>query len=59
MTVACPECGPSELDLLEVLEDERRRLKCEACDHEWLRGEAQGGHRSSALSDLLLGRARP
>ena len=39
--VACPECGSVELDLVELLEDERRRVKCQSCGHEWLRGEPQ------------------
>ena len=50
MTVVCPKCGSTDLDLVEVLEDERRLVKCEACGHEWLRGDAQpaatGSHRS-------------
>jgi hypothetical protein len=41
MAVTCPECGSEELGLVEVLEDERRRLKCEVCGHEWLRGDAK------------------
>jgi transposase-like protein len=41
MTVACPKCGASNLDLVEVLEGERRRVKCEKCGFEWLRGEAK------------------
>ena len=41
MAVDCPQCGSNDLDLIEVLEDERRRVKCESCGHEWLRGEAK------------------
>ena len=41
MAVACPECGSEDIDLIEVLEDERRRVKCESCGHDWLRGEAK------------------
>ncbi len=40
MAVTCPSCGSSEIGLVEVLEDQRRRVKCEACGHEWLRGQA-------------------
>jgi hypothetical protein len=53
MAVACPECGSSELDLVEVLEDERRRLKCESCGHEWLRGEARVVYKTTASIDDL------
>lgn len=53
MAVACPECGSAELDLVEVLEDERRRLKCESCGHEWLRGEARVIYKTTrSIEDL-------
>ena len=41
MLVECPQCGSSELALVEVLEDERRRIGCELCGHQWLQGEAK------------------
>jgi hypothetical protein len=41
MAVVCPECGSKELELVEVLEDERRKIRCASCGHEWLRGEAK------------------
>jgi hypothetical protein len=53
MAVACPECGSAELDLVEVLEDERRRVKCESCGHEWLRGEARVVYKTTASIDDL------
>lgn len=53
MAVACPECGSADLDLVEVLEDERRRVKCESCGHEWLRGEARVVYKTSrSIEDL-------
>lgn len=41
MALTCEQCGSDELQLVEVLDDERRRIKCESCGHEWLRGEAR------------------
>ncbi len=53
MAVECPECGSTELDLVERLEDERRRLKCESCGHEWLRGEARAVYKTTTSIDDL------
>ena len=53
MAVACPECGSGELDLVEMLEDERRRLKCETCGHEWVRGEARVVYKTTTSIDDL------
>jgi hypothetical protein len=53
MAVACPECSSTELDLVEVLDDERRRLKCDDCGHEWLRGEARVVYKTSTSIDDL------
>jgi hypothetical protein len=53
MAVACPECSSTELNLVEVLEDERRRLKCESCGHEWLRGEARVVYKTTISIDDL------
>ena len=53
MAVACPECSSTELDLVEVLKDERRRLKCEDCGNEWLRGEARVVYKTTrSIEDL-------
>jgi hypothetical protein len=41
VAATCPQCGSLDIDLVGVLQDERRRVKCEACEHEWLRGEAK------------------
>jgi hypothetical protein len=55
MAVMCPQCGSSEIDLKEVLEDERRRIRCESCGHEWLRGEARVVYKSTtSIDDLRL-----
>lgn len=53
MAVECPECSSAELGLVEVLEDERRRLKCESCGHEWLRGVARVVYKTTASIDDL------
>jgi hypothetical protein len=39
------------IELIELLEDERRRVKCESCGHEWLRGEARVVYKT--LSHIL------
>jgi hypothetical protein len=36
----CPDCGSTDLDLVERLPDGRRHLICCACDHDWVYGEA-------------------
>lgn len=36
---ACPKCGSDDLDLAEKLENGQRRIKCESCGHDWLKGE--------------------
>lgn len=53
MLVACSECGSDELDLLEVLPDERRRIKCESCGNVWLRGQAKRVYRTITTIDDL------
>lgn len=53
MAVSCPQCSSTDLDLVEVLEDERRRLKCEDCGHEWLRGEARVVYKTTTSIDDL------
>jgi hypothetical protein len=40
VSVACPSCASEDLDLVEVLDDGRRRIRCGSCGNEWLRGEA-------------------
>jgi hypothetical protein len=54
--VECPSCGSAELDLVEVLRDERRRIACSVCGHEWLRGEAKRVYRSTTTIDDLRGK---
>jgi hypothetical protein len=54
--VECPSCGSAELDLVEVLPDERRRIACSVCGHEWLRGEAKRVYRSTTTIDDLRGK---
>ena len=41
MAVACPNCDSSELELDEILEDQRRQIRCESCGHVWIRGESK------------------
>lgn len=53
MAVACPQCGSNDLDLIEVLDDERRRVKCEACGNEWLRGDARVVYKTTTSIDDL------
>jgi hypothetical protein len=53
MAVECPQCGSHDLDLIEVLEDGRRRVKCESCGHEWLRGHARVVYKSMTSIDDL------
>lgn len=53
MAVTCPQCGSTDLDLVKVLEDERRRVKCETCRHEWLRGEARVVYKTTTSMDDL------
>src|SRR5688572_6024140 len=53
MAVACPQCGSDEIELIEVLEDERRSVECESCGHGWLRGEARRVFKTtSSIEDL-------
>jgi hypothetical protein len=51
--IKCPSCGSAELDLVEVLPDERRRIRCSACSHEWLRGEAKRVYKTTSTIDDL------
>jgi hypothetical protein len=37
--VSCPKCGGQELELVERLTGEARRLRCDTCGHDWVRGE--------------------
>jgi uncharacterized Zn finger protein len=37
MPVTCPECSSDTVDLVERLGNYERRLRCEACGHEWVR----------------------
>lgn len=53
MAVACPQCGSDEIGLIEVLEDERRSVKCESCGHQWLRGEARVVYKTTTTIDDL------
>ena len=39
MAIACPRCESSDLELVEIIEDQRRRIRCESCGHVWVRGE--------------------
>jgi hypothetical protein len=34
----CPNCGSDDLELIDRLQGEARRLRCSACGHEWVRG---------------------
>lgn len=58
MAVACPECESSDLDLVEITTDERRRVRCESCGYVWVRGEPKRGasatERISARSESLI-----
>ena len=38
--LVCAECGSEDLRLVTKLEDGRRRIACNDCQHEWVRGEA-------------------
>lgn len=37
--VVCPSCGDLDIMPLQVLDDGRKRLECQACSHVWLHGE--------------------
>ena len=37
MPVTCPQCSSEAIDLVERVGDHARKLRCEACGHEWLR----------------------
>ena len=37
----CPVCKSDELELVERLPDDRRKIRCSSCHHTWLRGEAK------------------
>jgi hypothetical protein len=39
--VTCPSCASEDLRLVGKLPDGRRHIACEACGHDWTRGEAQ------------------
>jgi len=39
--LTCPVCRSGELELVERLADDRRTVRCTACDHQWTRGEAK------------------
>lgn len=39
--VTCPNCGGDDLDLVERLPGETRRIRCNACGHDWVRGQAR------------------
>ena len=53
MAVTCQECGSEDIDLIEVLDDERRRVKCVSCGHEWLRGEARRVYKTTTTIEDL------
>ena len=52
--VECPSCGSSDdLELVEELDDGRRRLRCSACGHLWDRGEPKRVYKTATtLHDL-------
>ena len=53
MPVQCPNCESQGLELVEELDDGRRRLRCSSCGHEWLRGEARRVYRTATtITDL-------
>jgi hypothetical protein len=53
--VECQNCGSNDLELVEVLEDERRRLRCLSCAHEWLRGEPKRVYKTTTTFQDLKG----
>lgn len=51
--LTCPECGSDDLRLIEDLSDGRKRIGCDACRHEWVRGEvSRARSRSHEFDDL-------
>lgn len=36
--VICPQCGGENLELIERMASDARRLRCTDCHHEWIRG---------------------
>jgi hypothetical protein len=52
-TVVCPSCGGDDVDLVERLDDGRRRVVCLDCQHEWVRGDAVRVYKSvNTVADL-------
>jgi hypothetical protein len=51
--IVCPSCGSAALDLVEVLPDERRRIRCSACGNEWLRGDPKRVYKTTSTIDDL------
>ena len=39
--LTCPACKSGELELVEKMADDRRIIRCAACNHQWTRGEAK------------------
>ncbi len=53
MVVECPNCSSSDLDLVEDLDDGRKRVRCNSCHHEWIRGEAKRVFKTTATFEDL------
>jgi hypothetical protein len=43
--IECPQCGSSDLNLIEDIDDGRKLVGCTQCGYEWTRGEAKRVYR--------------
>jgi hypothetical protein len=58
MPVTCPRCSSDSVDLVERLGPYERRLRCEACGHDWLRfAQAAAGKDQAARDDATRRKA--
>src|SRR5436190_5687543 len=56
MAVTRTRCGSDELELLEDLDDGRKRLRCSTCGNEWLKGQAKHVYKTTKTFDDLKGK---
>jgi hypothetical protein len=53
LALRCERCDSDDIDLVESLDDGRKRVQCLSCGHEWLRGERKRVYRGTEGTDQL------